>query len=403
MRLAVVSSSYPTAAEPVASSFLQDWVTALASRGHEVAVVAPCDRHHREHVQRSGRAVVSFFHYAAWPHSQTLAYGGGMYDNVLRNPFRLRQLPQFLRTQYRYALCHARHADVLHAHWLFPAGLVGAIVKRYTGIPLVISIHSTDFHLLRSIPGGRSLARAIVAEADRLHFVTEYHRRRFFEWVKAPLDAGVQSYVVPMGVHDSMAESPSADFRAEPRIGFMGRLIPMKGVDRLLRACAQLERMTRLRVAGAGPAQASLVRLARSLSVEAQFIGSVRGAAKICFLDSCDVLVFPSRHYASGRSEGLPVSMLEALARGRVVVASDSGGIPEVIRHEQNGYLFAARSSSELHAVLGRVIGSWDSASRVGSAASHTGRRFTASALAQYHEDQYRTLMSEGTRSAVMA
>ena len=183
----------------------------------------------------------------------------------------------------------------------------------------------------------------------------------------------------------------------------MGRLIPLKGVDRLLEACAQIGRMSGLKVAGAGPALASLVRLAGSLQVDAQFIGSVRGAAKIRFLDSCDVLVFPSRHYASGRSEGLPVSMLEALARGRVVVASDSGGIPEVIRHEQNGYLFAAQSTTALGAVLGRVVGSWESASRVGSAASHTGRHFTASALAQRHEYEYRTLLSGGAQGAVMA
>jgi glycosyltransferase involved in cell wall biosynthesis len=402
MRVAVVSSSYPTAAEPVASLFLHDWVTALTSRGHEVTVVAPCDRHGRDTLQQSGRLTVSLFQYAP-PRSQTLALGAGMFDNVRRNPFRLWQLPRFLRTQYHHALGHAQHADLLHAHWLFPAGLVGALIKRRTGVPHIVSIHSTDFHLLRSVPGGRGIARAIVREADRLHFVTEYHRSRFFEWLGDRDAADIVSYVVPMGVHDSLTEVPAHGFGAEPRIGFIGRLVPIKGVDRLLQACAQLGRMAGLRVAGTGPARDSLVRLARSLRVDAQFIGSVRGPAKIRFLDSCDVLVFPSRHYASGRSEGLPVTLLEALARGRVVVASDSGGIPEVIRHEHNGFLFAAQSTRELRSVLGRVLGSWDSANRVGFAASRTGRCFTASSLAQRHEDEYRTVLGNSAQRVVPA
>ncbi len=401
MRILVLSSSYPTRVETVASSFLQDWVSALASRGHDVTVIAPCDRYHAEYVERAERTVVSYFRYLPWPQFQTLAYGGGMYDNVCRNPLRLLQLPQFLRTLYGQAVRHAANADVLHAHWLFPAGLVGAIVKRELGIPLVVSIHSTDFHLLRSIPGGLVLARFIVRWADRLHFITDYHRRWFFDWLGDASAAEVPSYVVPMGVSDSMTHRPARSFRVAPKIGFMGRLIPLKGVDRLLEACSRLGR-TRVTVAGVGPAHDSLVRLARRLQVDAQFLGPVRGEEKIRFLDSCDVLVFPSRCYPSGRCEGLPVSMLEALARGRVVVASDSGGIPEVIRHGYNGYLFGARSTDRLGEVLGHVLNSWETTKQVGLGAMRTGRRFTASVLARRHEDEYRTLVSGAEQQVVL-
>jgi glycosyltransferase involved in cell wall biosynthesis len=241
----------------------------------------------------------------------------------------------------------------------------------------------------------------IVEQADRLHFVTEYHRHQLYKWIGAESADGTSSYVVPMGVDDSMVERQSRSFGSEPKIGFMGRLIPMKGVDRLLKACAHLGR-TPLSVAGVGPEHDRLVRLARNLRVEANFVGSVRGAAKIRFLDSCDVLVFPSRHHRSGRSEGLPVAMLEALARGRVVVASDSGGIPEVICHGDNGYLFAAQSTEALGEVLANVVKSWDMAKNVGPSAMRTGLRFTASSLARRHEDEYRTLLAGADRLAVL-
>jgi glycosyltransferase involved in cell wall biosynthesis len=94
--------------------------------------------------------------------------------------------------------------------------------------------------------------------------------------------------------------------------------------------------------------------------------------------------------------------MLEALARGRVVVASDSGGIPEVICHGDNGYLFAAQSTEGLGEVLGNVVKSWDMAKHVGPSAMRTGLRFTASSLARRHEDEYRTLLAGPDRLAVL-
>src|SRR5688572_21449940 len=194
MRILVLTSSYPTSVEVAASAFLQDWVNAFCARGHEVTVIAPCDRHHAAHVNHAGRLTVSYFQYLADRRWQTLAYGAGMYDNVFRNPFRVLQLLPFLREQHGQAQRYAGSVDVMHAHWLFPAGLVGAMVKRETGRPLVVTIHSTDLHLMRKLPGGRLLTRAIVRQADCLHFVTEYHRQRFAQWVGPKAMAEVGSY-----------------------------------------------------------------------------------------------------------------------------------------------------------------------------------------------------------------
>ena len=393
MRILVLTSSYPTRMETVASPFLHDWADALSARGHELTVLAPCDRHYGAHITKATRVAVSYFQYLPCTSWQTLTYGAGMYDNVRRNPFRLAQLPSFLQALHRQAGRLIRDGDVLHAHWMFPAGLVGALVKRRFAAPLVISIHSTDFHALRRLPGGRLVARAIVRHADRLHFVTEYHRQRFAEWIGDDALAHLESYVAPMGVPDGLLDAPLQPLAAKPTIGFMGRLIPLKGVDQLLRACARL-RCGRVAIAGVGPAQALLARLADALGVDARFVGAVSGAGKTRFLDGCDIMVFPSRHYASGRGEGLPVGLLEAMARGRVVVASDSGGIPEVIRHRQNGYLYCSRRRGALDDALKGVLSGWPTSGHVAADALLTGRRYTASVLASQHESHYRALLS---------
>ena len=137
------------------------------------------------------------------------------------------------------------------------------------------------------------------------------------------------------------------------------------------------------------------MRLARDLSVDARFVGRVSGADKTAFLDSCDVLVFPSRRYPSGRSEGLPVSLLEALARGRVVVASDSGGIPEIVNHGQNGYLFTACRPRALDDVLGNVVAAWPASAGVAGSAIMSARRLTTATMAQRHEAEYRLVVAD--------
>ena len=394
MRLLLLTSSYPTPTQPTASAYLRDSVSAMTARGHTVTVVAPGDQQSpRSITRRDGREEVSFVEYMPSPHWQTLAYGAGMYDNVLRNPLRLAQLPPLLYALYTEAQRLAASADLIHAHWLFPSGLIGALMKRETGKPLVVTIHSTDYHLLRSVPGGRSLARAIVRRADRLHFVTEYYRERFSGWLGVAGHPALESaYVYPMGVADEMATSPMRPLAAHPRVGFLGRLIRMKGVDRLLHACAAIGH-ARISIAGAGPDHVELRRLARTVAPAAEFVGPVSGSAKMTFLDSCDVLVFPSRTYESGRCEGIPVSLLEALARGRVVVTSDSGGIPDVVKHGRNGYVFSAHGTCSLVDVLRHIVTSWPDTGHVAAAARETGRLFTSSAAVSIHERSYSSIL----------
>ena len=333
---------------------------------------------------------VERFRYLPAGRWQSLAYDGGMYDNVRRCPWRLGQLPFFLGAQFLAARRLARRADLLHAHWLFPSGLIAARIARDTGVPLVLTIHSTDLHLLRSLPGGRRLASAIIRTASGLHFVADHHRRLLREWLGTEA-AAVPSYVTPMGIADSFGDGEPPPLRGKPRVGFIGRLVPIKGVDRLIHACARVG--SELAIAGAGPAHGELSALARRLGVATSFRGPVVGRAKVAFIDSCDILVAPSREYASGRGEGLPVAVLEGLARGRVVVASDSGGTGEVIRHGHNGYLFDGYSGDGLAATLENVMQTWPVAHAVAGEARRTGARFTASTLVPLHEAAHRAAL----------
>jgi glycosyltransferase involved in cell wall biosynthesis len=115
-----------------------------------------------------------------------------------------------------------------------------------------------------------------------------------------------------------------------PSLLFLGRLVPVKGVDVLLRAVAAMDNAPGLIIAGDGPEKESLRRLADNLGVRADFVGEVRGEDKDRLLSEAGAVVLPSTVLSDGRTEGAPVVALEAMAAGVPVVASTVGGLAEL-------------------------------------------------------------------------
>jgi glycosyltransferase involved in cell wall biosynthesis len=111
----------------------------------------------------------------------------------------------------------------------------------------------------------------------------------------------------------------------------LGRLVPIKGLDVLVQALRGVPDMT-LVVAGDGPDRARLARQARVAGVRVAFPGVVLGEDKRAWLRAADVFALPSRRLPSGREEGTPTALLEAMLAGVPVVATDTGGVGELLR-----------------------------------------------------------------------
>jgi glycogen(starch) synthase len=135
---------------------------------------------------------------------------------------------------------------------------------------------------------------------------------------------------------------------------FLGRLVPIKGADILLDAVGAGVEATVL-VAGDGPMRKALERRARERRVAARFLGAVDAARRAELLAACDAAVVPSRVLDDGRHEGMPLVVLEAMCAGAPVVASDSGGIREIVRDGETGLLVPAGSTTALAESLARL------------------------------------------------
>lgn len=235
-------------------------------------------------------------------------------------------------------LLRNRSIHVMHAHE-FAMNVYGSILSRMTGIPIVATVHGKNYYWSK---WRRCLAYQFVARQSVMVAVSEDLRQFVTQRLAIHPD---NIRVVHNGVH--LRQHAVSDRRntirkemgingSQPCIGTVGNLYAVKGQTYLLRACAAVAKEFPdfvLLVAGRGEQLESLEEEARSLGIErnVRFLGFREDVPAL--LDAIDVFVLPSV------SEGLPVSILEAMARGKAVVASNIGGIPEVVKDGMTGYL----------------------------------------------------------------
>jgi glycosyltransferase involved in cell wall biosynthesis len=320
---------------------------------------------------------------------------------------------------FSHAFARSLRADVICSHWLLPSGLAGAIASRILRKPHIVIEHSGALHFLARSRTGRSIAKFIISGSSRVVVVSPDLKQKL---LKMCPDAGDRIEVVPMGImsggalaigqrhfneeasipctgvapwapllHDSAIHvgrgahggAPVQVELADPQtVLFVGRLVEIKGVDLLLTAMKGMADL-QLTVAGDGEKRRELEARARSLSVAATFVGRVGALQREELFAACDVVVIPSRVLAGGRTEGTPVVCLEAMLAGRVVVASRTGGLKEIIVDGQNGLLFEPCDHRMLREKLTLALGDEHLRERISANARRTAQAYDWSQIGE--------------------
>jgi colanic acid/amylovoran biosynthesis glycosyltransferase len=169
---------------------------------------------------------------------------------------------------------------------------------------------------------------------------------------------GVPIHHIPNGV------PPASTGSAAPGgpVLFVGRLVPKKGVDVLIDACALLRSELPelgVEIVGGGPLAEELERRALRAGVadRIHFLGPQPGEVVDAAFRRCSLVAAPSRIDEHGDREGMPTVLVEALARGVPVIASDLVGIPELVRHGETGLLVPPDHPAALAAAITRLVG----------------------------------------------
>jgi glycosyltransferase involved in cell wall biosynthesis len=239
-----------------------------------------------------------------------------------------------------------KKVDFIHAHWLFPQGLIAVMVKLLTGTKTVITTHGGDVAILNKTFQARIL-RPALKKADLLTFVSA--RNLYFVAEKFGNYIIRKSSILPMGISIPKEYPPGNP----NKLLFIGRLVKIKGIDFLIKGLAIALKENpnlELDILGDGPLYSELRALAKQLHIEnnIQFRGFLVGKEKDSHLKEAAALLISSIIDEHGYEEGLPVAALEGLAYGKIVMATKTGSMPEVIHHKINGLLIPPGDSKAI-------------------------------------------------------
>lgn len=227
----------------------------------------------------------------------------------------------------------AKRADIIHVHFPLPLGLSVLAVPKRGSPPVVVTVHgNADIYELP--PALVPVTRAVLKRADVVvsvsHDLANYLASRL----------GVTRVtVVPNGVDTELFHPPAAPTGSPDRIRLLSvsRIVPRKNIPVLIAAVNALaregERRFSLVIAGTGPSEAEVQRLAAESVGDVRFLGFVDEAKKRELLAEADAFVQLSTR------EGLSIATLEAMATGVPCVVSDLPGVREPVDPGKTGYL----------------------------------------------------------------
>lgn len=294
-------------------------------------------------------------------------------------------------------LCLRARPTLVHAHAASHASFVRKslllLVARRSGCKTIFHLHGASFDHYATACAGPLMRRWIrhTLEASSIVIALSERWAAFVRAFAPRATVTVVPNPVPLPpLADAGAEQPG-------RILFLGQVEPRKGVYELLEALpALLASHPQLQLAIGGQGELDQVRRrAAELGVGEQVVllGWLDGTARQAELARAAVVCLPSH------AEGLPMAMLEAMAAGKPVVASAVGGIPDAIRHRDNGLLVTPGDAAQLAGALATVLGDDALRRRLGQRARATvAARFEAGIVTGQLSALYRDLCAAGVR-----
>ncbi len=363
MKVVHVVTAFPRHDDDVITPWLGKLLLGLRERGLEVEVLAPA---YRGGGATDWRGIpVRRFRYAP-ARLETLTHEETAPDRIRRRPAYAALLPGYMLggSLASIGLGTSSPPDVVHVHWPVPHAWFGALARASSERTAVVSsFYSVEIRWIeRRLRWALPFLRWSIESADAVTAIStataaavaRYSSR---EVPVIPFSAAISDRPLPDGAG---AEARPLEGAGPVRLLFVGRLVERKGVHILIRALARVrERIdATLTVVGEGPEATALEAEARRAGVDpfVHFAGRVdEGALEEAYRAS-DLFILPAVVDGKGDTEGLGVVLLEALEFGLPLIASDAGGIPDIVMHGETGLLVPPGDAGALADAIVRVI-----------------------------------------------
>jgi len=378
MKIVVTTSTFPVSPSDTVPRFVEDQIKEMVKLDTGLDVHVHTAHHSycnplEDKIERESHTEHRY-HYV-YPRRLEKLSGRAILPTLRRNPLYFFLIPNYMWFQYRslLKLCRSERPDLLYAHWFMTQAITSYFVSKQLGIPLVFTTHASDVSVLKKIPLSKYFVAKVLSHSQAY---TAVSRR-----TAAKLEAAVEPElwekhfrkkldILPMGTYikplttskkERLETLKQAEITNDKKIIFcIGRISQKKGFRYLIDAFSQLDEKQRniyeLVIAGDGELlqdhKAQVKRL--NLNKEVVFTGYVQGELKEALFAEADIFILPSI-IEGGDSEGLPVTLMEALSAKKIVIATNVSGAEEII-DESSGYLVEQKSSKEIYKAIQSII-----------------------------------------------
>lgn len=349
MKILVVTNLFPNPLEPVRATFNEQLITSLAEH-HEVEVISPID---------SPR----WFSWLSKGHLKQLKIGNWkgvpvhypLHINIPKVLLHLNGWLMFISLIPTILRLRSFHPDVILASWAYPDGFAVSKISKWLKRPYLLYVLGSDIDRLDDFPELQRNTKEACDKADSVIAVSDYLKKKV-------VARGVEESrirVIKMGIDKSLfndhIEYPLPedvkDIGSKSFFLFVGNLKRDKGVLDLLKAFQEADlHNSSLVYVGAGPEEGELRKYIDdyNLGDRVKLVGRKPKQEVAAYMSHAKCLVLPSYH------EGLPNVLNESICLGTPVVATDVGGIPEVVT-ENGGEMVSVADIQGLVSALKRV------------------------------------------------
>ena len=373
-RVLVIGSVYPRFHEDAEVPWLRTSIAHLKKAGLDIQVLAPAYKGLKSHEIDGIR--VNRFRYApaSW---EMLTHEEGAPSKMANKPWlQLLAIPYIISGFFNcIKICRKFRPDIIHAHWPFPHAYIALGAAKLFKIPLVLNFHGAELLLIRKKKWVKPLLKFAISQAQAVFANSSFTAGK----IKALRNVEVKeggSLPLPPAANAASTTPSSGEVspqRPSPhpvqgkfKILFVGRHIERKGICYLIEAAKYLPRESfEIRIVGVGDLTDELKKLAanviaRNASDEAIQGGSAALPAEIIFTGklspealaseykTANVFTLPAIVDSKGDTEGLGVVLIEAMELGLPIVASNVGGIPDVVIDGVSGILVPEKDPEAL-------------------------------------------------------
>lgn len=338
-KLLVTASTFPRWEGDTEPRFVLDLLSHMTDQ-FQITVLVPASPGAKEREILEGVNVIRY-HYFPIHRWETLCYPGAIIPRIKEKKVRGLLIPFLLISLFFHLWKLLPNYDIVHAHWLIPQGIVQSFFRK----PYIVTGHGGDVTLMNKRISKRLKIRCL-KRAKQVTVVSEHLKSKVQE-----LMPEIDLLVIPMGVDISKfgKQYYVPDYFGQGNkkvVLFVGRLAEKKGVTYLIDAMKNIDAL--LVIVGDGPLREKLQRKAVELKSKVRFLGAKTHEELKAIYASADIFVAPSITAEDGDQEGLPTAIMEAMASGLPVVASNSGGIAGLIDQGVNGILCEEKDVGQL-------------------------------------------------------